>query len=108
MKKRLNIFCLFMTPILIIALGFCIKNHRIFVSILDKPTTMSYSKNNVNSNTNTKNVLSNHYIIEKDKKSKSKDYTDDLLKINPTFVKDNQNIMVYPGGQPIGDRKSVV
>ncbi|WP_298841100.1 SpoIVB peptidase [Clostridium sp.] len=100
MKKRLNIFCLLMTSILIIALGVCFKNKSIAVSIFDKPSSISYSKNIINLKANTNNALSNNYIIREEKKLKID--TNDLLKINPTFFKNNQNIMVYPGGQPIG------
>ncbi|MBU3155241.1 SpoIVB peptidase [Clostridium estertheticum] len=100
MKKRLNIFCLLITPILIIALGVCYQSQSIAVSAFDKPIQTLYSKNIINAKVNTNNVLSNHYIIEKDKKSKED--TDKMLKAKSTFVTENQDIMVYPGGQPIG------
>ncbi|MBU3176321.1 SpoIVB peptidase [Clostridium estertheticum] len=100
MKKRLNIFCLLITPILIIALGVCYQSQSIAVSAFDKPIQTLYSNNIINAKVNTNNVLSNHYIIEKDKKLKED--TDNMLKAKSTFVTENQDIMVYPGGQPIG------
>nr|WP_304518896.1 SpoIVB peptidase [Clostridium estertheticum] len=100
MKKRLNIFCLLITPILIIALGVCNQSLSIAVSAFDKPIQTLYSNNIINAKVNTNNVLSNHYIIEKGKEVKED--TDNMLKAKLTFVKKNKDIMVYPGGQPIG------
>ncbi|MBU3161433.1 SpoIVB peptidase [Clostridium frigoris] len=100
MKKRLNIFCLLITSILIIALGVCFKSRSIVASTFYKPISTAYSNNIINEKVNTNNVFSDHYIIEKDKSSKID--MDDLLKAKSTILKDNQNIMVYPGGQPIG------
>ena len=100
MKKRLNIFCLLITSILLIALGVCYQSQSIAVSAFAKSKQNLYFKNTINAKVNTNNVLSNHYIIEKDKKSKED--TDKMLKAKSTFVTENQDIMVYPGGQPIG------
>ncbi|MCB2355387.1 SpoIVB peptidase [Clostridium estertheticum] len=100
MKKRLNIFCLLITPILIIALGVCYQSQSIAVSAFDKQIQTLYSNNIINAKVNTNNVLSNHYIIEKGKKVKED--TDNVLKAKLTFVTKNKDIMVYPGGQPIG------
>ncbi|MBU3098709.1 MULTISPECIES: SpoIVB peptidase [Clostridium] len=100
MKKRLNIFCLLITPILIIALGVCYQSQSIAVSAFAKSKQTLYFNNTINAKVNTNNVLSDHYIIEKDKKSKED--TDKMLKAKSTFVTENQDIMVYPGGQPIG------
>ena len=70
MKKRLNIFCLLITSILLIALGVCYQSQSIAVSAFAKSKQNLYFKNTINAKVNTNNVLSNHYIIEKDKKSK--------------------------------------
>lgn len=95
MKKRLNIFCLIMTPvIIIIALGVCFKGQNIVASIFDKPIETIYSSNIIKAKENTNNIFTKKYIIEKERGL--------LLKTKSTLVQDNLNIMVYPGGQPIG------
>jgi len=100
MKKRLNIFCMLMTPILIIALGVCFKSQTIVASVFNKPmATLNYGKI-IHAKANGNNILTKHNIIEKQKNLKSD--IDGFLKAKPTFAKDNKNIMVYPGGQPIG------
>lgn len=100
MKQRLNIFCILMTSILIITLGVYFKSQSIVVSAFDKSRTTIYSNSNINAKVVKNNIFANRNRIEKEKNVKSS--LDGLLKVKKAFAKDNQDIMVYPGGQPIG------
>ncbi len=49
---------------------------------------------------NKSNIINNSYIIENMKSSKVN--LQGLLDVQATFIKSKSEIMVYPGGQPIG------
>ena len=100
MKKKLNIICWIMTPLMIIALSIHFKNLNKVVATFTEPIKSQYSNQLVNVKKYKNNILIDPYIIE-EKKNSSVNMTN-LPEVQSTFVKNNPEIMVYPGGQPIG------
>jgi len=100
MKKKLNILCWIMTPLIIIALSAYFKVENNIVRLIDKPIESIYSSNFMKSKEDKGNILNKSYLIEK------KNAMNIVLKGLPvaqsTIAQENTNIMVYPGGQPIG------
>lgn len=100
MKKRFNIICLIMAPLAIIILGAYFKTPNIIMSIFDKPIKSLYSSQL----TTTKEIKGNSsfdsYTIGKSKSTKLS-YSKPL-EVQAAFIRDNSEITVYPGGQPIG------
>jgi stage IV sporulation protein B len=96
MKKRLNITYLIMASLMIIILSAYFKIPYKLSSMYDK------SNNSICSSTNEvkANIFSSSYESGKSKNAKL-NYSKPL-EIQETFVRDNSEITVYPGGQPIG------
>ena len=91
MKKQVKTLCWILTPIvMIIALSAYFKLYSI------QDLTIKQNKDDIQTNSN---------IIEKNKGV----YVNSLegVEINSTFVRDNKEIMVYPGGQPIGVKLNI-
>ena len=101
MKRKLNILCWIMTPLVIIALSAYFKVQNKVVTIFDKPTESSYSSSSpMRAKENKSNSINKSFIVENMKGSKVN--LQGLLDVQATFIKSKSNIMVYPGGQPIG------
>ena len=96
MKKRLNITYLIMASLMIIILSAYFKIPYKISSIFDK------SNKSICSSTNEMkvNIFSSSY--ESGKSNNSKLNYSKPLEVQETFVRDNSEITVYPGGQPIG------
>ena len=100
MKKRLNIICLIMAPLVIIILSAYFKIPNKVVSVFDKPVKSSYSSQPITAKEAKDNIFSSSYRIEKSKNTKLS--SSKPIEEQATFVRDNSEISVYPGGQPIG------
>ncbi|WP_291632962.1 SpoIVB peptidase [Clostridium sp.] len=100
MKKKLNKICWIITPLLIIALSTYFKIGNKVVVILDKPMESFYSSQLMKVNAEKDNISTSSFVIEKDNNVNERSV--DNLKSQFTFIKNNSEIMVYPGGQPIG------
>ena len=100
MIKRLNIICLIMTPLVLIALSVYFKVNNTAVATFNGPDQKLYSSNYTNKKEDKANILNKSYLIEKNKNVKVN--LKGILEVQPTLAKNNANIMVYPGGQPIG------
>ncbi|MBZ9624454.1 SpoIVB peptidase [Clostridium sp. FP2] len=105
MKKRLNLICWIMTPIVIIALNLYFKTQNNIAPIFNIPMKTLYSSQIPKVNVGKNNILTNSYITEK---SKDRDLNPSkLIETKSTFVQKNEEIMVYPGGQPIGVKLNI-
>jgi len=100
MKKRLNIMCCIMASLVIIALSAYFKIQNKVVAIFDRPMESLYSSQLIKIKEGKDNILTNSYIIEKNKGKNVN--LQEFSQFQSTFVKGNPEIMVYPGGQPIG------
>ena len=100
MKKKLNIICWIMTPLVIIALSAYFKVENKVVGIFNRPAQSLYSSNFINKKEDKGNILNKSYLIKKNKNTKVN--LKGLIAIQSTLANNNTNIMVYPGGQPIG------
>jgi len=93
MKKQLKTLCWILTPlVMIIALSSYFKLY----SISNQDLTIKQSKDDIQTNSNI--ILKNKGV-----------YVNSLegAEIKSTFVRDNKEIMVYPGGQPIGVKLNI-
>src|SRR5665647_2592392 len=95
MKKKLNILCWVMTPLVIIALSAYFKVQNKVVAIFDKPMESIYSSNITQVKGNKSNSINKSFIIENIKGSKVN--LQGLLDVQATFIKSKSDIMVYPG-----------
>jgi stage IV sporulation protein B len=100
MKKRFNIICLIMAPLAIIILCAYFKTPNKIVSIFDKPIKNLYSSQVITTKEVKYNIPSSSYAIGKSKNIKLN--CSKSLEVQAAFVRDNSEITVYPGGQPIG------
>ena len=100
MKKKLNIICCFMTPLVIIAISAYFKPQYKVNAIFNKPMESLYSSHLIKVKEGKDNILTSSYITTKNKGVSVG--LAELLEVQSAFVKDNTSIMVYPGGQPIG------
>ena len=100
MRKKLNILCWIMTPLVIIALSAYFKVQNKVVAIFDKPMESLYSSNITQAKENKSNSINKSFIIENMKGSKVN--LQGLLEVQAAFIKSKSDVMVYPGGQPIG------
>ncbi|MFT5872954.1 MAG: stage IV sporulation protein B [Clostridium sp.] len=100
MKKKLNKICWIITPLLIIALSTYFKIGNKIVVILDKQVESLYSSQLMRVNDDKDNIFTSSFIINEDINVSEK--LVENLKSQSTFIKNNSEIMVYPGGQPIG------
>lgn len=100
MKKRLNTICWIIAPLVIIALSAYFKIQNEVVSIFNRPMESLYSSQLIKVKEGKDNILTNSYMIEK-KKGVNVNLAE-KSEAKSTFVKSNPEIMVYPGGQPIG------
>ncbi|GCD09466.1 SpoIVB peptidase [Clostridium tagluense] len=105
MKKRLNLICWIMTPIVIIALNLYFKTQNNIAPIFNIPMKNLYSSQIPKVNGGKDNIFTNSYVTEK---SKDRDLNPSkLIETKSTFVQENEEIMVYPGGQPIGVKLNI-
>jgi len=100
MRKKINMLCWIMIPLVIFALSAYFKVQNKVVGIVDKPMGSSYYSNSTKLNKNKSNSINKSFIIENMKGSKIN--LQGLLQVQETFIKSKSDIMVYPGGQPIG------
>ncbi|MGH4050467.1 MAG: SpoIVB peptidase [Clostridium sp.] len=100
MIKKFNILCWIMTPLIIFALSTYFKMQNKVVGIFDKPIESSYNSSSTIVNENKTNSINKSFIIENIKGFKIN--LQGLLNVQETFIKNKSEIMVYPGGQPIG------
>jgi len=100
MKKKLNIVYWIMTPILIIGLSIHFKEQSKVVSIFNKPTEGIYSSQIRKVKENDNSIFQR---LNKFNEKRSEVFNlQGLLKTESTFANNTPDIMVYPGGQPIG------
>jgi stage IV sporulation protein B len=100
MKKKLNIMCWIMTPIVIIILSVCLKTSNKILAIIDIPVRNIYSNEYIKAYETENNVFASSNIIKKREIIKTN--TSEFLNAQQAFAKEASEIMVYPGGQPIG------
>ncbi|MGH4138036.1 SpoIVB peptidase [Clostridium sp.] len=100
MKKRLNIICFIMTPLVILALSIYLITQNKAVTTFNSPMENFYSIKVIKVKPGTDKILTSFYKIKRDTDINIRSI--DSLKVQPTFARDNSEIMVYPGGQPIG------
>ena len=100
MTKKSNILCWIMTPLIIIALSAYFKVENNVVRIFDRPMESIYSSNFIKVKEARGNMLNKSNLINK-KNGVAVNFKG-LLPVQSTIAKENKNIMVYPGGQPIG------
>jgi stage IV sporulation protein B len=100
MKKRSNIICWIMAPLVIIALSAYFRIQNKVIAIFDRPMQSLYSSQLIKIKEGKDNILTSSHMNEK-KKIVSLNLGE-FLEAKSTFVKDNADIMVYPGGQPVG------
>ncbi|MBZ9608377.1 SpoIVB peptidase [Clostridium estertheticum] len=102
MKKRLNIICWIITPlVVIIALSAYLKVQNKIVAAYDRPMETLYSNKLVKVK-DDKDIILNKPDINNKKKNEKKVNLENSLEVESTFIKDKSDLMVYPGGQPIG------
>jgi len=99
LTKKSNILCWIMTPLIIIALSAYLVENNV-VRIFDRPMESIYSSNFIKVKEARGNMLNKSYLINK-KNGVAVNFKG-LLPVQSTIAKENKNIMVYPGGQPIG------
>ncbi len=100
MKKKFNIVCCIIAPLLVIALSAYLKIPNNAINIFDRPMESLYSSQLAKEKEGKGNMLASSYIIEK--KNAVSVSLEEQTQIKSTFVKGNEEIMIYPGGQPIG------
>ena len=100
MKKKINIIYWFMIPLVIIAISAYFKIQYKVVNILNKPMESLYSSQLIKIKESDDNFLTSSYIAPKAKGINEN--LEEFLAVQSTFAKDNSQIMIYPGGQPIG------
>ena len=103
MKKRLNIICWIMTPLVIITLSSYFKTQNKIYAMLDKPLKNYYSVQITN--VKQKDMYASSYAVPKNKAIATNLSLAVVAK--STYAKDNSEIMVYPGGQPIGVKLNI-
>lgn len=106
MKKRLKTLCWILTPlVMIIALSVYFEIQNKNVTIFNKLTKSLYSIQNSTIKQSKDDIQTNSNIIEKNKGV----YVNSLevTQVKSTFVRDNKEIMVYLGGQPIGVKLNI-
>jgi len=101
MKKKLNIICWILTPLVIIALGVYFKTQKNIVTIFNGPMESLYSTQIVKAEQESGNIFTHLSVTEK-----NKGYGFSSSPIS-TFIQGNKEIMVYPGGQPIGVKLNI-
>lgn len=94
MKIRFNKICWIITPLVIIALSALFRNSNSVFAMLNKMETV-YSNQIVKDKLGERTWAANY---EKGKVINSEGASEVKL----TFIKDNKEIMIYPGGAPIG------
>ena len=104
MKMRLNLICLIMTPlVMIIALSVYFKTiQKVNASMFESP--MENSASQIRKVKQNKNDIQTYSHITS--KIISPEVSSKIL-FSSTFTKNNQEIMVYPGGQPIGVKLNI-
>ena len=100
MKRKFNIICWIMAPLVIIALSAYFKIPTKIVTIFDRPMENIYASKFIEGIEDNDNDCTSSCIIEK-KKSVNVNLPD-KVEVQSTFSKVNPEIMIYPGGQPIG------
>jgi stage IV sporulation protein B len=100
MKKRFNMICLIMAPLMIIILSAYFKTPNKVISMFDKSLKSLYSSQLIITKEIKDNIFFNSYAIGKSKSLKLD--SSKPAEIQATFLRDNSEITVYPGGQPIG------
>jgi len=103
MKKRLNIIFWIMAPLVIITLSSYFKTQNKIFTMLDKPLKNFYSVQITN--VKQKDMYASSYSVQKNKAVATN--LSLALVSKSTYVKDNSEIMVYPGGQPIGVKLNI-
>ncbi|HEY5587641.1 MAG TPA: SpoIVB peptidase [Candidatus Paceibacterota bacterium] len=105
MKKRLNIICWIITPLMIIALSVYLKTQNDIVSIFNRPMKSLYTSQIAKVDQGKDDIFTSLYITDKNKKA----YVNSLerIEVKSAFVRNNTEIMVYPGGQPIGVKLNI-
>jgi len=98
MKKRLSILYWVMTPLLIITLYSCFNVQIKAVSMFNRPIESVYTSQFPKQDKSS--IIIKPSIIEK--KKGEIDNTQKVMAVKSPFAKKNQEITVYPGGQPIG------
>jgi stage IV sporulation protein B len=89
-----------MAPLVIIALSAYFRIQNKVIAIFDRPMQSLYSSQLIKIKEGKDNILTSSHMNEK-KKIVSLNLGE-FLEAKSTFVKDNADIMVYPGGQPVG------
>jgi len=100
MRKKLNRLCWIMIPLIIIALSVYFKVGNKVAQIFDGPMKSIYSSNFIKVKEDRGKILNKSYLIQKEN-GVNIDLIG-LLPVKSTSIKENTDIMVYPGGQPIG------
>ncbi|MGH4125655.1 MAG: SpoIVB peptidase [Clostridium sp.] len=102
MKKKLNLVCLIMIPLVIITLSAYFKAQNNIVARAHIPmdsnqiTKMKQVKDSISISTNIINTNKDVYVNSSER-----------LEVKPIFAKNKAEIMVYPGGQPIGVKLNI-
>lgn len=105
MKKRLNLICWLITPLVIIALSAYFKTQKNIVAIFNTSMESSYTNQIVKMNEDKVHIFTSSNINDKNKDLNVK--SSELIKMKTTFARNNAEIMVYPGGQPIGVKLNI-
>ncbi|MGV8982401.1 SpoIVB peptidase [Clostridium sp.] len=99
MKKKFNIICFIITPLVILTLSAYLRTQSKVVAIFDGEAECSYSMKVIKIKQGSNKFITSPYKINS---VGLKTKLLNTLEVVPTFAKDNSEIMVYPGGQPIG------
>ncbi|MBU3142177.1 SpoIVB peptidase [Clostridium sp. CF012] len=105
MKKRLNLVFWIMTPLVIIALSVYIKTQNNAVAIFDGLTEGLFYSQTSKANQSKEEIITSSNVTQINK----------IISVNPaesievksSFARGNTEIMVYPGGQPIGVKLNI-
>jgi len=100
MKKRLSISCWIITPLLVIGLSVYFNVQNKVVSTFDRPIESLYTSQVVKVKDDIDNIINKPDVIAKKKGLIIN--SQKIVEVKPTIAKDNSDIVVYPGGQPIG------
>lgn len=100
MTKKINIMFWIMAPIIIVMLSVCLKTSNKVFTIINMPIKNIVSNEHIKAKENKNNVSASFNITEKREGAKTN--TSEFLNTKQVFAKETSEIMVYPGGQPIG------
>jgi len=105
MKKRLIIICCIITPLIIFALSAYLKTQNDIVSIFNTPMESLYTSQIAKVDQGKDDIHTSLYINDINKEAYVN--SSEGIEVKPAFVRNNTEIMVYPGGQPIGVKLNI-